>query len=89
MVVWLQYVSGCDKSTIKVQRKYMERKAYVQLKYGKRTVKVQFCMETFFGGYCTVWFKPYRLCYGTYFTCYVVLQVTLAANLEGGSRKLT
>ena len=38
-VVQLQYVSGCDKSTIKVQRKYAGSKAYIQLKYGKSTVK--------------------------------------------------
>ena len=38
-VVRLQYVSGCGKSTIKVRRKYVESKAYVRLKYGKRRVK--------------------------------------------------
>ena len=39
MVVRLQYVSGCGKSTIKVRQKYAESKAYVRLKYGKNTVK--------------------------------------------------
>ena len=39
MVVRLQYVSGCGKSTIKVWRKYAESKAYVRLKYGKSTVQ--------------------------------------------------
>ena len=32
-VVWLQYVSGCGKSTIKVRRKYVVSKAHVQLQY--------------------------------------------------------
>ena len=30
MVVRLQYVSGCGKTMIKVQRKYAESKAYVR-----------------------------------------------------------
>ena len=39
VVVQLQCVSGCGKSMIKVQQKYGESKAYVQLKYGKSTVR--------------------------------------------------
>ena len=39
VVVRLQYVSGCSKSTNKVRRKYAGSKAYVRLKYGKSTVK--------------------------------------------------
>ena len=35
----LQYVSGCGNSTIKVQRKYVDSRAYVRLKHGKSTVK--------------------------------------------------
>ena len=38
-VVQLQYVIGCSKSTIKVRQKYVESKAYVQLKCSKSTVK--------------------------------------------------
>ena len=38
-VVRLQYVSGCGKSMIKVQRKYAGSKAYVRLECGKSIVK--------------------------------------------------
>ena len=37
--VWLQYISGCGKSTIKVRRKYAVSKAHVRLKYSRSTVK--------------------------------------------------
>ena len=37
--MWLQYISRFGKSTIKVQRKYTESKAYIRLKYGNSTVK--------------------------------------------------
>ena len=36
--MWLRYISGCGKSTIKVRWKYVESKAYVRFKYGKNTV---------------------------------------------------
>ena len=39
MVVHLQYIAGCGKSTIKVWRKYAGNKVCIQLKYGKSTVK--------------------------------------------------
>ena len=51
MVVRLQDISGCGKSTIKVQRKDFESKAYVQLKYGI----IQSSTETFFGAYYVYW----------------------------------
>ena len=57
-VVRLQYISGCDNSTIKVWRKYAESKAYVQLKYGKNKVKYGKSTVTvrklFFGAYCNL-----------------------------------
>ena len=37
--VWLQYISECGKSTIKVRRKYAVSKAQVQLQYGISIVK--------------------------------------------------
>ena len=51
----LQYVSGCGESTIKVQRKYAESKAYVQLKYVKSTIKYgksTVLYGNFFNAYC-------------------------------------
>ena len=38
MVVQLQHVSGCSKSTIKVWQKYAVSKVHVWFKYGKSTI---------------------------------------------------
>ena len=58
MVVRLQYVSGCGKSTIKVRRKYAESKVYIRLKYGKSTVKY---------GKSTVKYGKSTVLYGNFF----------------------
>ena len=37
-VMWLQCISVCGNSKIKVRRKYLVSKAHIKLKYGKSTV---------------------------------------------------